>query len=133
MTTTADILAGISPILAQAEGAPPGGGSSMLIWMGLLFVGMWFLMIAPQRKAQKKQQQMIDSLKKGDRVITKGGLYGKIVAVKKDRVSLILGENTRVDLVKSSIGSVLGEAKGGKGDAAAEEAEDDSEEEANKS
>lgn len=118
MSSTAEFLTGLSSILAQAEGAAPGGGAGggmgMLVWMGLLFVGMWFLMIAPQRKAQKKHQQLIDGLKKGDRVITKGGLYGKIAAVKKDRVSLIIGENTKVELVKGSIGTVLGQNAEGK-------------------
>lgn len=126
MTNTADFLTGMSSILAQAEGAPGGGGSSMLIWMGLLFVGMWFLMIAPQRKAQKQHQKMIDALKKGDRIITKGGLYAKVAAVKKDRVTIILGENTKVDLVKSSVGTLLSEGKGDKAaDAELEEADEE--------
>lgn len=124
MTNTTDFLTTLTPVLAQAEGAPGApGGFSTLIWMGLLFVGMYFLMIAPQRKAQKKQQQMIDSLKKGDRIITKGGLYAKVAAVKKDRVSIILGENTRVDLAKASVGTVVSEGKGDK--AEAEEAEEE--------
>lgn len=121
MTNTADFLAGLSPLLAQAEGGSgaPGFG---LIWIVLLIAGFYFLMIAPQRKAQKKQQQMIDGLKKGDRIVTKGGFYAKVAAVKKDRISIILGENTRVDLVKTSVGAVVEEAKGGK-DEAEEEAD----------
>lgn len=117
MTSTTDIFLSLGSTIAQAAPAAPGGGGGgmgMLVWMVLLFVGMWFLMIAPQRKAQKQHKKLIDGLKKGDRVITKGGLYGKIVAVKKDRVSLILGENTKVELVKGSIASVLGQGADGK-------------------
>lgn len=104
-----DFLTSFSSILAEAA-APEGSGASPfggIIWMVLLMVGMWFLLVAPQRKAQKKHQQLVNALKKGDRVITKGGLYGKILSVKKDRVSLQLGENTKVELVRSAIGSVI--------------------------
>lgn len=113
MINTAEIFAGLSPVLAEAAPSAPGG-SSMLIWMILLFVGMWFLMIAPQRKAQKQHQKLIAGLKKGDRIITKGGFYGKILAVKKDRVTLLLGDSAKVELVKGSIASVIGEDAEGK-------------------
>lgn len=114
MINTTELFAGLAPILADAAPAAPGAGGLPILWMILLLVGMWFLMIAPQRKAQKQHRKLIEGLKKGDRVITKGGLYGKIVTVKKDRVALLIGENTKVELVKGSIATVLGENAEGK-------------------
>ena len=117
-----DFLSGAGSILAEA--AAPGGASggsplSGILWMVLLMVGMYFLLIAPQRKAQKQHQKLVNEIKKGDRIITKGGFYGKVLSVKKDRVTLQLGENTKVELVRSAIGSVVSK----------EEAESSSEEE----
>lgn len=90
---------------AQAPAGP--GGSSQLLILGLLFVGMWFLIIAPQRKKQKKHTQMLEALKTGDAVLTNGGIYGMISNIKQDRFVLKIADNTKIELHKSFIQSVV--------------------------
>lgn len=90
---------------AQAPAAP--GGSSQLLVLGLLFVGMWFLIIAPQRKKQKAHAKMLEALKTGDSVLTNGGIYGIISNVKQDRFVVKIADNTKIELHKSFIQSVV--------------------------
>lgn len=92
--------------LAQAAPAPGGaGGLAQFLPFILLFAGMWFLIIAPQRKRQKQHDQMITELKAGDEVVTSGGIYGAITNVKDDRFVVRIADNTEVELSKASIGS----------------------------
>lgn len=71
------------------------------------FAAMYFLMIAPQQKKQKKWQEMLGQLKNGDRVTTNGGIRGVIISVKDDVVQLrIAPDNIKLEFVKSAIASV---------------------------
>ena len=79
----------------------------MLVAYGLLFVAMYFLMIAPQRKKQKELQKAIDALQTGDEVITAGGIYGEIASKKEDRFIVRIADNTKVEVAKSHIQSVV--------------------------
>ncbi len=93
------------PLMAQS---PDGGGSSgifMLVWMGLIFVVMYLLLIRPQRKRQKEHDALLKELKKGDRVVTNGGMFGSIFAIDEDRniVVLKVGEDTKLEFLRSSI------------------------------
>lgn len=88
--------------------SPDGGGSSgifMLVWMGLIFVVMYLLLIRPQRKRQKEHDALLKELKKGDRVVTNGGMFGSIFAIDEDRniVVLKVGEDTKLEFLRSSI------------------------------
>lgn len=94
-------------ILTAAAGAdaPPA-------WLQLLpFVGMglifWFLIIRPQMKRQKEHQEKVSSMKKGDKVVTAGGLIGKVVKVDDDYADLELAQGVRVKAVKSTIGDII--------------------------
>lgn len=87
--------------VAQAEGA--GNPMPTLIFFILLFAGMWFLIIAPQRKRQKQHEAMVRALQTGDQVITAGGVYGTITNVKDDRVVLRIAENVKVEVNRSFI------------------------------
>ena len=69
----------------------------------LIFGIFWFLLIAPMRKRQKALQQLIENLKKGDRVITTGGLHGEVVAVREQVLTVKLAENLKVRVSKSAI------------------------------
>lgn len=89
-------------VLAEAS-ASTGGGLSSLMVPALLFVGMWFLLIAPQRKKQKKHAQMIQQLNTGDEVLTAGGIYGTISNVKDDRFVIKVAEGTKVEITKSAV------------------------------
>lgn len=89
-------------------GAPQGdggGGMGMMIMLALMFAVIYFLLIRPQQKRQKKQQKMISELKKGDRVITTGGMIGTVIGFgdKENIVVLKFGENTKIEFLKSSI------------------------------
>ena len=91
-------------ILGQAAPTPPTGSPfGIFLPMVIMVIAMWFLVIAPQRKKQKKHQKMLSELKVGDKIITQGGIYGTIVSVKEDRYTVKVGEETRIQIMKSSI------------------------------
>ena len=76
-------------VLQTAAPAPQaGGGMSLWIMLALMFVVMWFFMIRPQRKQQKELEKFRNSLKRGDKVVTAGGIYGTVDEI-KDRTVLI--------------------------------------------
>ncbi len=78
-----------------------------LLLMLVFFALMYFLMIAPNQRKQKKWQQMLSQLKNGDRVTTNGGIRGVIVSVKDDVVQLrIPPDNIKIEFVKSAIAAV---------------------------
>ena len=92
-------------ILAQAEAAAEssGGGMNMILILVLMFAAMYFLMIAPQRKRQKQHQKMLSELQTGDDVVTIGGAYGTITNVKEKTFIVRLGDNNKVEFLKSAI------------------------------
>ena len=92
--------------LGAPQGDGAGGGMGMMIMLALMFAVIYFLLIRPQQKRQKKQQIMISELKKGDRVITTGGMIGTVFGFgdKENIVVLKFGENTKIEFLKSSIG-----------------------------
>ena len=88
-----------------AAAAPPG-------WLQFLpIVGMvaifWFLIIRPQMRQQKAHREKVASVKKGDQVITAGGLLGKVIKVDDTYAEIELGPNMRVKAVKSTIGDIV--------------------------
>lgn len=97
--------------LPLAQTAPAGGGIAQFLPIILLFAGMWFLIIAPQRKRQKQHEKMITELKTGDEIMTSGGIFGTITNVKDDRFVVRIADNTKIEISKSSIGSRLEQAE----------------------
>lgn len=74
----------------------------------LIFAIMWFLLIRPQQKKLKEHQAMVTALRKGDQVVTQGGLIGKVTRVKgDDELEVELSEGVRVRVVKQTISQVL--------------------------
>ncbi|TCL09113.1 protein translocase subunit yajC [Shimia isoporae] len=74
----------------------------------LIFAIMYFLLIRPQQKKVKEHQAMVDALRRGDQVVTQGGLIGKVVKVKEDNeVEVEISEGVKVRVVKSTIAQVL--------------------------
>lgn len=71
----------------------------LLIVLGIYY----FIVIMPTRKGQKKAQDMIDSLKVGDKVITSSGIYGTIAGLKEDRIQLRVAENVKLDMARNSV------------------------------
>ena len=88
---------------AEAGAQPRNGGLSFILMLVLIFVVMWFFMIRPQQKKQKEMNKFRDSLKKGDKVVTVGGIYGTINEVKGTRVSLDIDKNVTITVDKASL------------------------------
>lgn len=99
-----------SPAFAQAAGTASGGGASSLLSLAVpwvLILGIfYFLMIRPQQRAQKAHRARIEAAKKGDTVVTGGGLVGKVIRIDGDEVELELGPNVRVRAVRSTLTDV---------------------------
>jgi preprotein translocase subunit YajC len=95
-----------SPAHAQAAGAASQGSGSILTlaipWILILGI-FWLLVWRPQSKAQKAQRTRIDAAKKGDTVVTGGGLIGKVIKVDGEEVELELGPNVRVRALKGTL------------------------------
>ena len=90
--------------ILQAAGAPAqGGGWSMWIMLILIFVVMLFFMIRPQRKQQKELQAFRDSLKKGDKVVTIGGIYGTVCDIKEESVLIEVDNNVKIRVSKQAL------------------------------
>ena len=90
---------------AAAQGAAPA-------WTGFLpIVGMvaifWFLIIRPQMRQQKQQREKIAGVKKGDQVVTAGGLVGKVVKVDENYAEIEIAQGVKVKAVKSTIGDII--------------------------
>ncbi len=99
--------------LLQTAPAPGGatGGLIQFLPMIFIFVIFYFLLIAPMRKKQKKTQQMLSKLRKGDEVVTGGGIFGRITALDEERgfVILQIADNTKIKVLRSSIAGLAGE------------------------
>ncbi len=78
-----------------------------IIWIVALGAMMYFMMIRPQRKQAKEKADMLSNLRKGDRVITSGGVYGIVRQIREDRVTLEVASEVYVQFRKEAIGSVI--------------------------
>ena len=90
-------------ILQAAPAAQAGSQWSMWIMLALIFVVMWFFMIRPQRKQQKELQNFRDSLKKGDKVVTIGGIYGTVDEIKEGSVLIIVDKDVKIRVSKNAL------------------------------
>jgi preprotein translocase subunit YajC len=98
--------------LAQAGATAPAGGSP---WQGVLlmvavFIGMYALVIYPQRKQQRVHDKMLSEVKRGDLVVTSGGIHGKVTGVTDDVLTVEIAERVRVKVNRSAIGARIGAA-----------------------
>ncbi len=101
-------------LFAQDKAAPKAGGQdpmTFLIMMAVIFAIIYFLMILPQRKKQKETQNMLNNMKKGDKVLTIGGALGIVGNVKDTTVMVKIAENTVVEFKKSAIATIVNEEK----------------------
>lgn len=80
-----------------------GSIAPMIIFLILIFAAMYFLMIRPQRRRQKEQQELLEELRKGDRVVTNGGIYGQIESLSQDTVVLKIESGATMKLARGSI------------------------------
>ncbi|MDW8067003.1 MAG: preprotein translocase subunit YajC [Aquificaceae bacterium] len=84
-------------------GSPLGALLFQLVFFLALFALFYFLLIRPQSKARKKHQEFLANLKKGDRVVTSGGIWGTVVEIGDDTVTLKVDANTRITFTKEAI------------------------------
>jgi len=101
-----------TPAYAQAAGAQGAGGYSFFIMLALMFGVFYFLLIRPQQKRQKEHKAMIDAVRRGDIVVTSGGMIGKVTKVIDDNeVQVELADNVRVRIIKSTLADVRGKSE----------------------
>lgn len=119
-------MIGIAYAMGQGGAAGQGGqgGFSAFIPLILMFVIFYFLLIRPQQKKQKAHQEMIRNLKKGDRVMTNGGFYGRIVSLDEAAATVELADKVRVKVNRGYIAALTQPAQ-------AQSSKDDKEDEGN--
>ena len=98
-----------SPAFAQAAGAPSGAAAfGQFIPLILIFVIMYFLLIRPQQKKVKQHRAMVDALRRGDQVVTQGGIIGKVTHVREDgELEVEIAQGVKVRVVKATVAQVL--------------------------
>jgi preprotein translocase subunit YajC len=99
---------------AYAMGAPGGagaqgggGGLSSLIMMVVIFAIFYFILIRPQQKKMKEHKKMVEELKKGERIITSGGIYGTVENSTSDTLTVKIAEGVKVKITRSSVAAVV--------------------------
>lgn len=100
----------VSPAYAQAAAAPAATGAAayaQFIPLLLVFVIMYFLILRPQQKKMAQHRTMVGALKKGDNVVTQGGLIGKVVGVRDDELDVEIAKDVRVRVVRSTVAQVV--------------------------
>jgi preprotein translocase subunit YajC len=100
--------------IAYAQSAPGFGGSGQMLSflpLVLIFVVFYFLLIRPQQKKAKQHQEMLGKLKKNDEVMTSGGIYGKVVTLADNVVTLEVAPNVRIRVNRPQISAVVSNEK----------------------
>lgn len=99
----------INPILLAADPGSTGGLTQLLFFFAPLFAIWYFLVLRPQSQQRKKTQEMLASLKTGDRVVTSGGLYGTVIGFKNGTVQLQIASQVKVEMLRSAITGIVAE------------------------
>ena len=101
---SAVFMAFISGCVPQQEPTEEGGFDwTIIVFLILMFALVYFLIIRPQRKKQKEHEELVTELKKGDRVITAGGIYGQIESISEDSVTIKVESGTTMRVARGSI------------------------------
>ena len=90
-------------MIPPSSGAGPAPLLHLLVMFGLMFFIFYVLVFRPQAKARREHEQMVKNLKKHDEVVTTGGLFGAVMNVKADAITLKIDENVRVEVEPSAI------------------------------
>ena len=98
--------------MAPPQGGEAGGGiMSTLIMFGLIIGIFYFLILRPQQKRQKERQKMLDAVKKGDKIVTSGGLHGTVVGTDDKTLLVQVADNVKMKFERSAIASILREGE----------------------
>jgi len=102
-------MLGIAYAMGIGEGGPNPGGSGMIGFLPIIiiFVIFYVILIRPQQKKEQQRLKMISELKKGDRVVTQGGIYGTVVDVKENKIILEVSERVKMAFIKNAISQRL--------------------------
>lgn len=101
----------VTPAYAQATAAPGGAAAfAQFVPLILVFAIMYFLILRPQQRKLRQHRDMVAALKKGDEIITNGGLLGRVVSVRDDEVDVEIAQNVRVRVVRGMISQVVSQA-----------------------
>ncbi len=95
----------------QGQGDAGGGFMQSIVLFGLIFLIFYFMIIRPQQKRQKERQKMLDALKKGDKVVTSGGIHGTIVGIEEKTALVQIADSVKVKIDRGSISAVAKEAE----------------------
>jgi len=106
-SASADAAAETGQVAASAGG---GGITGIIIWLVIMVALFYFMIIMPQRKRDKNFKSMMSKMKEGDRIVTAGGILGKITMIKGDSVRIRTGSGSDLDITRKSISAIL--AKG---------------------
>ena len=96
-------------LLQTAPGGGLGAFAQLIPFLGI-FVVFYFLVIAPANKQRKKTQEMLSSLKKGDTVLTSGGIYGTVQGVEPEVVYLRIADNVKIKVARSAVSGIVNAA-----------------------
>jgi preprotein translocase subunit YajC len=97
-----------TPAFAQAAGGGAGGAFASFVPLILIFAIMYFLLIRPQQKKIKEHRTMVEALRRGDQIVTQGGVIGKISKVKDDgEIEVEIAEGVKVRVLKATIAQVI--------------------------
>lgn len=88
-------------LLSSAQGGD--AGTINLIMIGMMFIVIYFFLIRPQSKRQKEQQNFVNSIEKGDNVITTSGIHGRVMKIEEDVITLEVYKNTYIKIERSAI------------------------------
>lgn len=94
--------------LSFAQGAAGGGLMSTLLMFGAMFAILYFILIRPQQKQQKKHQALLASLKRGDEIILSSGIMGKVFSVEDRIVVIEIGDKTKIKVLKQAVQGIVG-------------------------
>jgi preprotein translocase subunit YajC len=97
------ILTSIVYAMGTGAGGGQGGGFTAIVPLLLMFAIFYFLLIRPQQKKAKEHREMISNLKKGDRVVTSGGIHGRITSLDESTVAVEIADKVKVKILRGNI------------------------------
>ena len=102
-----ELLAMFSPPPAGTEPNPTGQMLQMVVTFGILGVMFYFLLIRPQQKQRKEQENLLKNVKSGDKILLNSGIFGIVTNVKDKSLMVKIADNVKVEVLKSAVGSVV--------------------------
>jgi preprotein translocase subunit YajC len=93
--------------LAQTapEGGGGGSGLNMIFFIGAMFLLMWALLIRPQQRQQKEHRKMLEQIRRGDQIVTNGGIHGRVTGITDEVLTVEIADRVRVKLNRSAVAS----------------------------